>query len=376
MKSSPPKKPRSPRPQIVGLLFVVFLSAACPGFAANEADLASHPIYSKYQFGNEGKVVNMGAQPLGVPIGLVSEVMLHDRILHKALTERGWEFRIHGFLKGVDANFFFQRGDLDLAVAGDYPTITLTASHDIMVVALAKQGFSSIITKNVSQLRQLKGKRIGTPKGSTAHYGLLSALDSVGLTEADVTLVFLENPEMSEALAQGRVDAIAAWEPFTSNTVKLHPEFKVIQRFLNQSYLYFSKKFVTANPEIADLVVASYVRALRWMRQNNTNLMQAVDWELAAGERLLGKPTGLSSQDVARITTEDLLNIAQSPAVPQQDLGKNGAIRRAFAFLQKQNKIPASVSWEKISASFDRTLIDKILANPKKYHLLEYEYDK
>lgn len=360
----------------VALLLVIFLSRVCPGLAANEADLANHPIYSKYQFGREGKVVDMGAQPLGVPIGLVSEVMLRDRTLHKALAERGWEFRIHGFLKGVDANFFFQQGDLDLAVAGDYPTISLTASHDIRVVALAKQGFSSIITQKVSNLSQLKGKRIGTPKGSTAHYGLLSALESVGLTEADVTLVFLENPEMNEALAQGQVDAIAAWEPFVSSTLKLHPEFKVIQRFLNQSYLYFSKKFVADNPEIAELVIAAYVRALRWMRQSNTNLMQAVGWELAAGERLLGKPTGLSPQDVARITTEDLLNIVKSPAVPQQDLDKNGAIRRAFAFLQKHGKIPPDVSWEKIATSFDRTLIDKVLANPKKYHLLDYDYEK
>lgn len=376
MKNSHPQKTRSPLPRIFGCLLVVFLCAACPAFAANEADLANHPIYSKYQFGREGKVVDFGTQPLAVPIGVISEVMQHDQILKKALAERGWEFRSHGFLKGSDANFFFQRSDLDLAVAGDWPTITFAAHHDIVVVGLAKQGFSSIVSKNVSRLKDLKGKRIGAALGTTSHYGLLVALESVGLKETDVTLIPLENNEVGEALAQGRVDAFAAWEPTVSNTLRMHPECKVVQRFLNNSYLYFSRNFLKTNPEIAELLMAAYVRALRWMRQSDTNLMQAVGWNLAAGERLLGKPTGLSPQDIAKTTADDMLKIVQSPAVPRQDLVENGSIRRIFTFLQRQGKIPANVAWERIAASFDRTLIDKILADPKKYHLLEYDYDK
>ena len=332
------------------LCLFLALCAAAPVFAANEPDLANHPIYAKYQFGREGKVVDMGSPPLSAPMGVIGGVMQHDQILHKALAERGWELRIHDFLKGADGPFFFQRGDLDLAIIGDFPAIALAASYDILVTALAKQGFVSILGKNMSQMAQLRGKRIGVSKGTVAHYNLLIALEFFGLTESDVTPVFLEFSEMPEALAQGRVDAIVALEPYTSYTLKLHPEYKVTQRLLYQGYLCFSKKFVTDNPEIAELMVAAYIRALRWMRQSNANLMQAVGWDLAAGERLLGKPTGLSPQDMARITTEELLKIVQSPMVPRQDLAENGVIRRIYAFLQKQGKIPAGVSWEKVAA--------------------------
>lgn len=365
-------------PQMFQLLLCLFLTlcVASPSFAGNEPDLASHPIYAAYQFGREGKVMDFGTQPLAVPIGVISEVIQHDRILKKTLAERGWDFRSHGFLKGTDVNFFFQRGDLDLAVAGDWPTIAFAANHDILVVGLAKQGFSAIVSKNVSRLEDLKGKRVGVALGTTAHYGLLVALESVKLKETDVTLIPLENNEVGEALAQGRVDAFTAWEPIVSNTLRMHPEFKVMQRFLNNSYLYFSKDFLKTNPEVAELLVAAYVRALRWMRQNDANLMQAVGWNLASGERLLGKPTGLSPQDVARTTVDDILKIARSPSVPRQDLTENGSIRRIFAFLQKQGKIQADIPWEKIAASFDRTLLDKVLADPKKYQLFEYNYDK
>lgn len=358
------------------LCLFLTLCASSSVFSASEPDFANHPIYTTYQFGREGKVADFGTQPLAVPIGVISEVMQHDKILKKALAERGWEFRRHGFLKGTDANFFFQRGDLDLAVAGDYPTISFAAQHNIVVVGLAKQGFSAIVSKNLSRLNDLKGKRIGVSPGTTAHYGLLVALENAGLKERDITLIPLENNEVGKALAQGRVDAFAAWEPIISNTLRMHPEFKVVQRFLNNSYLYFSRDFLNANPEVAELLMAAYVRALRWMRQNDANLMQAVDWNLTSGERLLGKPTGISPQDVARTTVDDLLKIVQSPAVPRQDLAENGSIHRIFTFLQKQGKIPADIPWEKITASFDRTLIDKILADPKKYQLLQFNYDK
>lgn len=373
---NPPDKGDTPMPRIFRLLLVVVWCSVCPAFAGNEPDLAGHPIYSGYQFGRAGKVADLGTQPLAVPAGVVGEVMLHDRILKKALAARGWEFRNHGFLKGPDANFFFQRGDLDLAVAGDWPTITQAATDEIVVAGLVKQSFSSLIARDLSQVEQLKGKRIGVTFGTTAHYGVLVALNTVGLKEADVTLVPLENNEMIEALARGRVDAFASWEPISTNALRLHPEFKVVQRFLNNSYLYFTREFVHDNPEIAELLVAAYGRALRWMRQNDANLMRAVGWVLASGERLLGKPTGLSPQDVARTTSNDLLKIARSPAVPRQDLAENGSIHRAFSFLQGQGKIPAGVSWERIAASFDPALLNKVLADPKKYQLLQFDYEK
>jgi NitT/TauT family transport system substrate-binding protein len=352
------------------------LSAVSSAFAASEADLASHPVYSKYQFGREGKVADFGTQPMAVPIGVISAVMQHDQILKKALTDRGWEFRIHDFLKGPDINFFLQRGDIDLAAAGDLPTITFAASHDITVVVLAKQGFSAIVSKKFSRLEELKGKRISVTLNGTAHYGLLVALKNVGLKETDVTLVPLENNEVGEALVKGRVDAFAAWEPVLSNTLRTHPEFKVMQRFLNNSYLYFSRDFLKNNPETAELLIAAYLRALRWMRQDDANLMRAVEWNLASSEKLLGKPSGLSVQDVAKITTVDILKIAHAPVVPRQDLSNNGSIRRAFTFLKEQGKIPANIPWEKIAASFDRTLIDKVLADPNKYQLLQFNYEK
>lgn len=361
------------------LVVIIFFSAGYPlAFGAqNEPDYANHPMYSKYQFNDgETKVLNFGTQPMAVPVGVIGATMGRDRLLRAALKERGWEFRSHAFLKGLDSNFFFQRGDLDIAVAGDWPTITLAATHDLRVVGLGKQGFSSIISKGLLQMTDLKGKRIASPPGSTAHYGLLMGLDSVGLKESDVTIIPLEINEMTEALSQGKVDAFASWDPISTNALKTHPEFTMVQRFLNNSYIYLSADLVRKNPEIAEIATAAYVRSLRWLRYSRENLMQAVDWTIKDAERMLGKPSTLSAEEIARLTTDDLLKIASTPVVPRQDLAEHGSIRRAFFFLQAQGKIAATVPWEKIEQSFDQTLTTKILIDPAKYQTLSFDYDQ
>lgn len=367
--------------QARGIALAVLLSVSVvsvPGIGAGrEADYANHPLYSQYQFGGkEAKVVNLGTQPMAVPAGVVGAALSHDRLLLVALKERGWEFRHHSFLKGPDANFFFQRGDLDVAVAGDWPTIALAAAHDIRAVGLVKQSFSSIITKDLIQVKDLKGKRIGSSAGTTSHYGLLVALENAGMKESDVTVVPMEVNEMGEALAQGKVDAFASWEPVSTNALRTHPEFSVLQRFLNNSYIFLATDLVRQQPEIAELLVAAYVRSLRWMREDRKNLLRAIDWTLQDAAQMLGKPATLAPEDVARTTTDDLLKIALSPGIPRQDLVENGSIRRAFTFLQGQGKIEATVPWAKIEQSFDPTLIDKVLAAPEEFKVLSFDYDE
>ncbi len=88
---------------------------------ASAPDLLDHPIYSRYDFGRADNVIDVGYQPLGVPIGAVSQALMRDAVLKSALAEEGLEIRFHSFLKGADVNFFLKRGDLELALGEDRP---------------------------------------------------------------------------------------------------------------------------------------------------------------------------------------------------------------------------------------------------------------
>lgn len=352
----------------------------CPAFAESgktgrSPDLAAHPLYSKYEFGKKENVIDFATQPLAAPVGVIAEVMQRDKILKKALSGKGAEVRFHPFLKGSDINYFLKRGDIDFAMAGDLPTIMLASGFDISIVGLAKQGASSLVSKKRLLPEEFRGKRIGYPEGSSAHYGLLIALASAGLKESDVKLVPMEINKLAGALARDEVDAFSAWEPTPSAALAKHKEFVVIQKFINSSYLFEGRTFAERYPEETSHIVASFVRALRWMKKDEKNLVRAAEWTMEAGKILQGGPQEASVEQIAAVTKTDILQITSNPVIPQSDFMQDGPMHKAFEFLKGQGKVPSSAVWEKVHNSLDRGVMDSVLSNPSKYRLNSFEYD-
>jgi sulfonate transport system substrate-binding protein len=88
---------------------------------------------------------------------------------------------------------------------------------DLRVIFTVAESFYRVVARKSAGIRRiadLKGKRITTPRNTSAHYYLAKMLATGHLSESDVTLVSI-NPatEMSTALKDGRVDAVAMWEP-------------------------------------------------------------------------------------------------------------------------------------------------------------------
>src|SRR6187402_3218323 len=71
----------------------------------------------------------------------------------------------------------------------------------------------------ISKLADLKGKRVVTPRTTSAHYHLVAMLRSGGLQESDVTIVSAPATQMAAALTRGEADAISMWEPESQNAV-------------------------------------------------------------------------------------------------------------------------------------------------------------
>ncbi len=94
---------------------------------------------------------------------------------------------------------------------------------DLRVIFTVAEGLYRIVARKsagIHRIADLKGKRITTPRNTSAHYFLVKMLATAHLSEADVTLVAI-NPvtEMSAALKDGRVDAVAMWEPESDRAV-------------------------------------------------------------------------------------------------------------------------------------------------------------
>jgi len=111
-------------------------------------------------------------------------------------------------------------------VATNAETQLLRQSVDdpnLRVIFTVAESFYRIVARKsagITKVADLKGKRITTPRNTSAAYFLAKMLETANLTEADVTIVAITPvTDMSVALKDRRVDAIAMWEPESERAI-------------------------------------------------------------------------------------------------------------------------------------------------------------
>jgi sulfonate transport system substrate-binding protein len=108
-------------------------------------------------------------------------------------------------------------GNVDVATNAETQAILRSSANpDIRVILTVAEYRYRIVARRSAGVRaatDLRGKTIATSLNSSAHFYILKTLQSVSLSEADVTVVGLTPPEMPAALARGDVDAVSIWEP-------------------------------------------------------------------------------------------------------------------------------------------------------------------
>jgi NitT/TauT family transport system substrate-binding protein len=114
-------------------------------------------------------------------------------------------------------------GQSDIAMNSETQALRASARHPDLrfIFTLAECPYRIVARRSagITQLEDLRGKRVGTQLESSAQFFLKQMLRTVGLTDADVTLVhFMAHTarpisQLPEALKSGEIDAVALWEP-------------------------------------------------------------------------------------------------------------------------------------------------------------------
>jgi len=92
---------------------------------------------------------------------------------------------------------------------------------DLKAVALGhRDGNVVVVSKDINKVEDLKGRNFAIPSKLSTHNILLHImLKNNGLTYSDVNVVELPPPEMSAALAEGRISSYCVAEPFGAQSV-------------------------------------------------------------------------------------------------------------------------------------------------------------
>ncbi len=72
----------------------------------------------------------------------------------------------------------------------------------------------------IKSFKDLKGKKVAAPFGSTTHYLLLQALADEGINPADMEILDLRPNDIAVAWSRGDIDAAWFWEPNLDKAVK------------------------------------------------------------------------------------------------------------------------------------------------------------
>ncbi len=116
------------------------------------------------------------------------------------------------FLKGGE------NGGVDLAAMTvsqlglEAPALRDAAPRTVLLIGRSRGQDALAVSKAITSVAGLRGKRIGVEPRSTGGYFLMWVMSRAGLTMRDVTVVDLDSAsEAGKALAEGRVDAVAGY---------------------------------------------------------------------------------------------------------------------------------------------------------------------
>ena len=141
-------------------------------------------------------------------------------------TATGWDIEWRKFDAGTDVIAAMASGDVVLSELGSSPVaIAASSGVDLQLIGYSDVigTAESLIAHNgsgIASVADLKGKRIGVPLGSTAHFSLMGALQHEGIAESDVTIIGMKPDQIAASWDQDAIDAAWIWQPVQSELLK------------------------------------------------------------------------------------------------------------------------------------------------------------
>ena len=160
------------------------------------------------------KEIRIGYQKNGVLV-----IARQRAVLENHFKPLGIEVKWVEFSSGPPVMEAMNVGSIDYGAVGNSPPVFAQAAGAAIVYAAGQpitNGQGILVPQNsaIRSIADLKGKRIGFTKGSSAHNVTVQTLEKAGLTYADITPVYLTPPDAGPAFANGSIDAWSIWDPY------------------------------------------------------------------------------------------------------------------------------------------------------------------
>lgn len=210
-------------------------------------------------------------------------VAKQQRILEKRLTPLGVDVKWVEFSFGPPLLEALNVGSIDYGTTGDAPPIFAQAAKAklLYVAAAEAAGAGSAILvppgSSLQTLADLRGKRVGFARASSAHNLTIAALEKAGIAWSEITPVQLPPADARAAFEKGALDAWTIWDPYFAVAekaagVRILASARGIAR--QNSYMLANSDYTKRNPEIVAAVNEELAKVALWSEAHREELAQ------------------------------------------------------------------------------------------------------
>ncbi len=229
----------------------------------------------------------------------------------------------------------YTAGAYDAVTVTNMDALSIPAAGGVDTTAVIVGDFSAgndaVFLKDGESIADIAGRSVNLVEFSVSHYLLARALDSVDLSERDVSVINTADPDMVGAFQTADVTALVTWNPMVAEIAALPDAVQV-----------FDSSMIPG--EIIDLMVANtdvlaanpdFGKALAGIWYETVSLMTADTPEGAAARAAMGAASGTDQAgfEAQLAATELFADPAAAVAfTASPDLGGTMDLVRAFLF--------------------------------------------
>ncbi|MHC4041540.1 sulfonate ABC transporter substrate-binding protein [Bradyrhizobium sp. 23AC] len=225
------------------------------------------------------KEIRIGYQKNGVLV-----ITRQQAALEKHFATLGIEVKWVEFSSGPPMMEAMNVGSVDYGAVGDSPPVFAQAAGAAIVYAAGQpitNGQGILVPKDspIRGITELKGKRIGFTKGSSAHNIVVQTREKAGLTYADISPVYLTPPDAGPAFANGSIEAWAIWDPyFAIGETRQNGRILINAREVTKTNSFYiaNRDFAKNHGAILQQIVDVTTATARWAEQHRDEVAKSL----------------------------------------------------------------------------------------------------
>ncbi|OPY95038.1 ABC transporter substrate-binding protein [Bradyrhizobium sacchari] len=225
------------------------------------------------------KEIRIGYQKNGVLV-----ITRQQAALEKHFSPQGIEVKWVEFSSGPPMMEAMNVGSVDYGAVGDSPPVFAQAAGAAIVYAAGQpitNGQGILVPKDspIRSIAELKGRRVGFTKGSSAHNIVVQTLEKAGLTYADITPVYLTPPDAGPAFANGSIEAWAIWDPyFAIGETRQNGRILINAREVTKTNSFYiaNRDFAKNHGAILQQIVDVTTATAKWAEQHRDDVAKSL----------------------------------------------------------------------------------------------------